>query len=363
MPHARVSLILISLCTMISTVLRAEVSKPWPVAVILPFSGPTAEYGIAFKNGIELASRDDSVSAQNIRYVFEDSKYDSRAAVSSFKKVSLVDNAKLVYVFGGPMSDVLAPLADRAAIPLLVSINDPRTAIGRRYVIRFSNPAAQYGKLLAEWLAARGAHRIGIVHAENQYLSCMLEGFRQSAKSDQKLEILDLFQPEDTDFRSTISKLKHKNYDALGIYLLPGQTNVFFKLLRQFEVNMPTFGTDFFESASEIMEAQGAMEGTVFPNNVVSERFHQRYLKEFANDSQITWAGYGYEFASLVMKTYSTLKGQNGADEITAALRATAKARGVMGDSSFVSSADGDSYFAFHVVLKQIKDGEVVEMK
>lgn len=332
------------------------------VGVVVPLTGGAAEYGVAFRNGIEMARRDGVAGVDDLHWIFEDSKYDTKLAVAGFRKVASMDGALLTYVFGGPMSEALAPLAESERRALIVSINEPKVAVGKRFVIRFSNPAHDYGAVLAGWFVKRGIRRVAVVKAENQYLNCMLDGLTRSLPSGISLDVVDSFQTEESDFKSTISKLRRqKSFDAVGVYLLPGQVSLFFRQLRQQNVAIPAFGTDFFESTSEIIQAAGAMHGAVFPNNTVSEEFRREYRREHGNDSQITWAGYGYELAALLGKALSAKKPVPAAEILMADLRSVPVRQGVMGPVSFEASADGDSFFRFPVVLKRVSGEKVVE--
>jgi len=233
------------------------------VGLILPFSGPVAEYGVAFRNGIELAGRDHPELFDGIEWIYEDSKYESALAVSAYRKLNSADKVNLTYVFGGPMSEALAPLAESERRPLLVSINEPKVAKGRKFVIRFSNPADDYGKLLVEWFRSRGIKRAAVVKVENQYINCMLDGLTRALPADLKVEVISAFQPGEMDFRSVVSRLKNNSSDAVGVYLLPGQISAFYKQAAQQSLKSSFFGADFLESISEISQSGEAIEGTV----------------------------------------------------------------------------------------------------
>ena len=140
------------------------------VGLILPLTGPLAEYGHAFQNGVRLAERESSDISKNCSFLVEDSKYDSKTAVAAFQKLISTDGVPVIYNWGGPTSDALAPLADRKDVALFVWSADPKVAEGRRQVIRFSNSGADYGGVLAQFLVRKGYQRVVIVKSENQYI-------------------------------------------------------------------------------------------------------------------------------------------------------------------------------------------------
>lgn len=92
----------------------AEPTRDFPlrVGLVLPLTGVLAEYGQAFQNGVNLALSDSSEVAKNCTFISEDSKYDSKTAVAAFHKLTS-SNLSVVYNWGGPTSEALAPLADQ----------------------------------------------------------------------------------------------------------------------------------------------------------------------------------------------------------------------------------------------------------
>ncbi len=334
------------------------------VGFIVPLSGPLAEYGVAIKNGFEMAAKEFPAYASRIPTIFEDSKYDTKTSIGNFAKLHEIDKVEIVLVFGGPMSEALAPVADAKKLPTLLSTNEPTVVKNRKYSIRFSNPAKDYGGLLAAWLSKRGAKRVGIVKTDNQYLNAMFTGLTDTVPKGMEVELIDSYRYEDQDFRSSVTKLKRKPVDAIGLYLLNGQVSSFLKMMRQQQIDVPVFGTDFFESRAEIQQSLGGMEGSVFPNNGVSEAFHEEYMKLFGTDSQITWAGYGHDMFILI-KEYLRINGSKklSPEDVMTAIRALPVFEGVMGKCSYASTAEGDSYFGFPVEMKVIKGNEIKTFK
>jgi hypothetical protein len=77
--------------------------------------------------------------------------------------------------------------------------------------------------------------------------------------------------------------LRRDSPDALGIFLLPGQVAQFYTELQKQNVNVPSFGSDVFDSVSEIKAAHGAMNGAVLAHHVVTDSFRTSYVEKFGN--------------------------------------------------------------------------------
>ena len=138
------------------------------IGVIAPLSGGLAEYGTAFKNGVSLAQREKRNSS--CKFVFEDSKYDPKTAVSAFRKIVQHDDARIIYNFGGPTTEALAPLAESDKVVLFTSETEPYFSRGRKYVLRFNSPSEAFGRALSDGLKRSGYKRIGLIRTENQYM-------------------------------------------------------------------------------------------------------------------------------------------------------------------------------------------------
>src|SRR4051812_32826752 len=87
--------------------------KPFIVGVVAPMTGPLAEDGVATHNGIELAKKQHPEMFKSLSFIFEDSQYDAKQAVTAYIKLRTVDHADLIYVWGNPTSEAVAPLAEQ----------------------------------------------------------------------------------------------------------------------------------------------------------------------------------------------------------------------------------------------------------
>ncbi len=354
------SVFVLSSVGLLSSEVHASCRDQFCVGMVLPLTGPVGEYGTAIRNGISMAEEEFPERFKGIRFIYEDSEYKPAKSVSSFKKVVEVDHASLVYTFGGSVSEVVAPIGQQLKVATLISSIDPTAKLGKSYVLRFDNPTVDFGKILAAELRRRSARRIGIVLTENHYLNALVRGLRESLDSSQAIEVLDTFTPDDLDFKSTVTTLRNNTPDALGIFLLPGQVAQFYKELQIQRVKLPTFGSDVFDSVSEIKAAQGGMDGAFLAHHVVSDSFRDSYVRKFGNDYQMACAGQGYDLANLLATLFGNQGNTFTSEQILSRLRTSGVTQGVTGQFEFVRSTDGDEYFKFPVKLKLIKGDEIL---
>jgi len=326
------------------------------VGVIAPLTGVLAEYGVAAKNGIELAKIQQHELFTNTEFLYEDSQWDAKAALSAFNNLSRIKGVSLIFNWGNPTTEALAPIAERQTIPLIGMTLDSQVARGKNYLIRSINPGAEFSKKLAVYLKAKGYRHLGVVMAENTYVQALYNGLKASLSPEQSIEVIAQHNISETDFKSTVLRVAQHKYDAVGVFLISGQVSTFYKQMLQQKVSVPTFGTDFFESMTEIKLAGGGMEGAVYPHLAVSSAFESEYVKRFGNDYQIAYAGNAYDIAVLIGKLFNKVNSKLTPEQIVAELKSPkSNLNGETGEFHFQHSDDGDSYFQFPVHLKVIE--------
>ena len=345
---------LIYLLFFFSAPLSAENPESFRVGVILPLSGPLAEYGVATRNGIQMALHEKPQAFSHIKFIYEDDQYDNKKTVAAFNKLQAVDSADLVYVWGSGPSSAVAPIADKNKFPLIAMAIDPAPAIGRNSVIRFANYSGQYVDVLLNYLRAHKLRNFGVVVTQIAYTESMLDALRKRLSKDETLTILHSLNPGDSDFKASVLKIKNTKVDALGVYLMSRQLVPFYRELRSHKITTATFGTDFFESKTEIQNSGGLMSGAVYPNNVVQQWFSDKYIGQFANDIQITFAANGYDFARLLSELFPVNQGTVSPQDIIKQFESTSKRDGASGVFHFSNSDEGGKFFDFPIVMREI---------
>jgi branched-chain amino acid transport system substrate-binding protein len=343
------------------TVVYAEQGK-FKIGVILPLSGQAADYGGSIENCIGLAKEDRPELFRNVEFIFEDAQHDPNKAVAAFRKLTAVDKVDLVYTWGVPFCKALAPIAEAARTPLIGQCIDQGSSAGRNYVLRFMNYTDEYLGVQTARLMERREKRIGLVLAEHPYLEEMHAALKRNLREGQTVEVIDSYQVTSTDFKSTVSKIRRNNYDSIGVFLYPGQIAQFYRQLREQRVSIPTFGTNFLESISELKLAGGTMEGAEFTNNTVKQEFADRYQAKYKNASQLGFGALAYEFTILMGNLFGGDSGAVNADKIMMRLADVSRQEGVAaGPYEFRNTKVAGKYFYFPISVKRIS-GEAFQI-
>ena len=328
------------------------------VGVVAPLSGALAEYGLAAQNGIELARLQHPELFNNIEFLYEDSQLVAKTAVSAFTKLRDSSRVSLVFNWGNPTSEAVAPLAEHSQLPLIGMTLDPAVAKERQYVIRSTNASADFSSILGRYLVKKGYRRVGVVLAENTYVQGLLDGLKSAVGNEVQVEVIDRYNIQDQDFRSSVAKIRSQKYDALGVFLISGQVSNFYRQLASQDALLPTFGTDFFESSTEIRLANGGMNGAVYPHLGVSIAFRDSYIAKYGNDYQLAYAGNSYDMAMVIGRLFNS-NTKFTPRQIIELLRSVKGAEGVGGEYGFTDAPGGDPHFQFPVQLKKIAGEQI----
>lgn len=333
---------------------------PFKVGASLALTGTFAEYGVSVRNGIQLYLRDHPEYGSQVQFLFEDDGYDPKLTISAFNKLVDRDHINLFFVWGNEPALALAPVAERKHFPAVVVAQHPKAGAGYKYVIRFTNPAQDYSQAILEYLRKKGFKKFGVVQSEISFFNILLEEFKKNLQSGEELQILDSFPPAEMDFRSSLAKLRTKQFDALGVYLVPPQVSQFFRQAAEQKLSWAAFGATPFESRAVITQALGYMNGAVFSHMRVSEDFRRHYAQSFSDDIQVSYAANAYEFARITCELFGGLDKVPSAEEILAKYAAVPEGRGVAGHYRFKDSPEFGRYFEFEIAVKRIVDNQIV---
>lgn len=343
--------------------LAAPSSAPIRVGVISPLTGALAEYGVATRNGIDLARNNHPELFEGLQFVYEDSAYDPKTSLAAFNKLRSIDKVNVVVDWGAQTSQAIAPVAETSRFPFISVSIEPAVSTGREYVVRFHSDANQYARTIVSFLEARKLKKIALFKAEIVYFNKILEGLRNQLPPSISIDVLSELSPGETDFKTSLSKLKAGSYDAVGVFLLSGQIAQFYKQMHQLSITLPTFGTDFFDSPSEIASSNGLMNGAVFPVYGSTDAFRDNYRARFKNSSQLPYAALAYDLAMHLARSFSSVDANASGEKLIQAFTGLSRAQGITGQYEFEHSPQNGKSFKFPFVLKEIRDGIVVDYK
>jgi branched-chain amino acid transport system substrate-binding protein len=271
------------------------------LGIILPLTGPIAEYGVASRNGFELARKEHPDQFSEIEFVYEDSQYDPKLSISAYQKLRRDPDIKVIYSWGANPSAPLISIAEKDCFPLFAVDGSSDTFRNISCTIAFAPTSIELGKRLIKYIGKKNFKKLGIVSVENLYINGIIDGIKNNLNSEQEIVFHETVLSTDSDFKSHIAKLKSRNIDTLGVMLYAGQISNFYKNLQSIGYSKPTFGSDFMESRSEIKSSGSLVQGSFYAHHKISDAAYENYVNLFKDDSQVTYSGSAYDFAMMTV--------------------------------------------------------------
>ncbi len=149
----------------------AQAEDPVRIGVLLPFSGPFADFGRQIGNGMALYLKQhgDVAAGRRIELIRKDSggaKPDLAKRLA--EELITRDKVDMIAGFGlTPEALAVAPIATEARMPMVI-MNAATSVITRKspYFVRFSFTLSQIVSPLGEWAATHGIRRVYVVVAD-----------------------------------------------------------------------------------------------------------------------------------------------------------------------------------------------------
>ena len=267
------------------------------VGFVVPLSGPAAAYGIASKNGFEMALQERGEKRIAVNY--EDDQFSCPRTVSAVKKLMEIDQVDLLVTLGSTCSNAAAPLAEKARVPMFAWAGDPAVGRGRRFVVLSGQSAELEGESLAREALRRGYGRIALLVASGDYQHTIHTGFRRVYPAD-LIALEEELPRENPDFHAVLLRARARNISAFALCFHPGQHALFARQARQLGMRAALFGCDNMQSSEETAASDGALDGAWLVCQGAGDEFRERYRARFGNDSVIAGAAIHYDIAGIL---------------------------------------------------------------
>lgn len=351
-----VLILLLSLCVVNpACTKRAQEIK---IGEIGPFTGNLASWGDIQKRATDLAIEDINASGgikgYQITLIREDGQADPKVAVSAFKKLADVDRVPIVV--GSPASNVtlaIAPIANEKHVVLL-SNGSTAKEVGKAgpYVFRIMPSDEVQASVMAEWIMQLGFSKVAVLYVENSWGRGLMETFVAEYKQrGGTITIIESAAPEETDFRTQLSKIKSSTPEAIYAPLYTDGAAAMLKQAKELGLTQQILGADVYGDPALVKAAGDTAEGVLFTrygeyHGKEHEAFAEKYKEKYGKEPE-TFATYCYDTVMIAAVAIGTcdLSKLTG-DEIRNALLNVRDYTGASGLSSFDgrTSAAGKSF-------------------
>jgi branched-chain amino acid transport system substrate-binding protein len=349
--------VLFSLGPLSEVAAENQEARPIKIGFILPMTGPAADFGVAMKNAIELAIEDDEVARTRVKPIIEDAQYEVKNAVNAFASLRTISKVDIVVVWGLGQCRAVAPVAEKQKIPLIAICLAPEVAAARPHVLRFQSSSDDYMKATNDWLMAVGAKRIGVLLSENGYTEEMFAALERQRNTNQTITIIDRIPAAGQDFYTQVLKVRESRYDAFGLFLAVAQAGTFARQMKIAGGQPIVFGTNVIRSESEVVSAEGGLEGALVSDIRIHRSFLDRYVERFKSEAQLGFAAMAYETVRLISANLAApLEDKEFGQVVFNRILSTGVRRDtIVGNYTITTSQKEGSYAKFDLGMMRVK--------
>ena len=344
-------------------------------------TGGSASFGISSKNGIELALKNVNqkgvLGGKKVELVVADNKSEASEALNAMQK--LISQDKVVAVIGPNLSSacIASSAINNAGKVLAITpmgtnpdvTVDPKAKKTRDYNFRACFIDPFQGTVMANFAAKEmGLKRAAImIDNTSDYSKGLATFFKENfLKNGCEVVAEEAYLQKDTDFKSTLTKIKAANPDFIYIPGYYQEVGLIIKQAREIGLNIAIAGGDGWDSA-KLPEIAGkeALNGTFFCNlyspddtSDLNKNFVAEYQKMF-NVKPDVFAALAHDSAMAIVKAIEDAK---SADPAKVA-QAMAKIKDLQGVSGAITFDDKHNPIKSAVIIEHVDGKQTFKTK
>jgi branched-chain amino acid transport system substrate-binding protein len=329
----------------------AQTKEPVTIGAIEILTGPNNKYGVAIKNGFDLALEEVNkaggvLGGRALEIAYEDSAGNKDQAINAARQ--LIGAKKVPLILGPTLSNEMfaaGPVANGRKIPILGTSTTANgiTAIGP-YVFRTAMPESDVIPVTLKTAKEKlGVKKVAVMYGNDDAFTKSAYDVMKAALEKLGIEVLttETFGSKDTDFSAQLTKIKSLNPDAIVVSALveAGSGILLAKKALGFPASVRVIGGNGLNSPKVGEIAGDAADGTIVGSpwfigkkGPANEVFVAAYKAKYG-DSPDQFAAQAYDTLKLVAKAI-TAAGEADPEKIKDALPATSH-QGVMGTLAF----------------------------
>lgn len=349
---------------------QAFAADPLTIGAIEVLTGPNNKYGLAIKNGFDLAvdevNNAGGVIGRPLAIAYEDSASNKDQAINAVRK--LIGSAKVPLILGPTLSNEMfaaGPVANERKIPI---VGTSTTAVGITaigpYVFRTSLPEADVVPVTFRTAKEKlGVKKVAVMYANDDAFSKSGYDVMKAALEKLGIETLttETFGTKDSDFSAQMTKVKSINPDAIVVSALvePAAGVLLAKKALGIPASVRVIGGNGLNSPKIAEIAGDAADGTIVGSpwfigktDPANQKFVADYKAKYGSEPDM-FAAQAYDTLFIVADAIKAA-GAADSEKIKDAL-GSVKRTGVLGTFSF--TANRDPADTTGVVVTEMKSG------
>ncbi len=339
-------------------------------------SGPTSVWGNAVTRGAEIAiekiNASGGVDGAMLKLITLDTKANVQEAIKAYN--SLV-SSQAVAVVGPPVSNIglaLAPIANKAGVPLVGSFIDPRVTVGEdgkaQTAMFLMQPSSiQYSEIMAGYTVEKlGLKKVGVLYDQsNAFAVSLLKPYVEYVKkAGGQIVSEQIYTKGDKDYKTQLTKIKEAGADCLYFPNYIQDAVLAMKQRKQIGLNIPVIGgLDFAPPFASLVNDPEAADDIYLANNF-SEKEPQlaevwKIYKAKFNEDPVNKVFLGYD-KILLIREGMKLGGGTSSAQIIAGLNKVTNLQGTTGVLTI--SPETHQPTGLSMVMYKIEKGKYVEL-
>jgi len=283
-----------------------------PIGLLVPLTGDVATYGVAIKNGVDLANSvlAESDSGRKMRVIPEDTQANPRIGVTAAQKLIRADEVRAI--IGAVASSVtlsVAPIVERSEVVLLSpASSSPRISEAGDFVFRNYPSDSLEGAETAAFALSRNWHLASVFVINNDYGTGLKSVFEHEfERGGGQIVTSDLYNEGISDFRAPMLRVRSRKPDVVFIVGYGRELGTIIRQAREVGVEARFLSTVNFQDPQTLETGGSAVEGAIYSSPIFdpdskdskTAAFVERYKARFHQEPDV-WAAHGYDALLLV---------------------------------------------------------------
>lgn len=199
----------------------------YKIGVMLPLTGDGAAYGLPEQRGVKIAideiNAKGGINGRKLEAVYEDSKCNPKDGNAAAQKLVNIDKVKVI-IGGACSGETLgaSPITESNKVILISpSATNPDITKAGDFVFRTAPSDAYAGVVAADYAFKElNVKKAAVISESTDYAQGLRRVFKENfAKLGGEIVADETYNPEDTDFRTQVTKVKASNPDV--VYIVP----------------------------------------------------------------------------------------------------------------------------------------------
>lgn len=327
-----------------------------PVIVLIPETGPAAEYARYSRMGFDLgAANAQKQGLPSLRLVYADTKSNPKDGLSALQQALVSKKPALVISLLSSVTKAVAPVLAEQDVPVIANaVAAPGLAKPDQGLFRVFPTSREVSAIACARLGDLNAKRVIVVYVNDEYgLGCRTTFAEEAKKVNLQILASEPFEAVQKDFRTQWERLLALNPNAVFVSGYgPGYVSVLQQLSEK--AFSGTIITDFTLTAPPVFKAVTGLPGeTLVIAPKISDVFRSEAKRVFHDASYFVNVATAHDAILLAAEAAKLVK-EGKSVNMTEGLKVASNANAALGKVSF--NGDGDVVVPMEIVsLKAIR--------